>query len=561
VSAPARPARAAAQAVRPDPLRFAWDLLTNVKFALFLVGLACIAGLVGVVVPQTPGPMRGNPAARAAWLESQRAGFGVFTRPLDRLELFDVFHSWWFNGLWATVIVAVTVCTVSRFRPTWRSVQHPPRTVADRYFEVAHHRASFTHAGGVEAVEALLRKQHYRVERASEGNTTTYLFAERYSWSQYGTFLSHLALLMLLVGGLLTVLSGFDRTLVIAETTPAAPVFNQAGPDQIFIRMVDAVRGRDDRGNVVDFRSRLELRRGDRVVQCTTTVNDPCSAFGYRVHQAAYFDDLARVRITAPDGRLLFDSVLDFENRTTAVPLLRVTDMGGAVLFDEELPQMGTDPGRAVGPVDDQAVAELNIPGARSFPVAWRVTGNELRVAVIRDDGSAAVLAPGEAITADGYQIELRATRSIPAMQVDDMPGASGPGSPAVIQMPLDRDGKPYLLVSGIDSDNVMLEPDVPVRTPSGFTYTFGGRVEASGVSVRRDPGDTFIWIAVAMAMVGLGITFYVPRRRLWAKVTPQRTYLAGIAERTTRFGRELRRMGAELGARDALLPEDLERD
>ena len=73
------------------------------------------------------------------------------------------------------------------------------------------------------------------------------------------------------------------------------------------------------------------------------------------------------------------------------------------------------------------------------------------------------------------------------------------------------------------------------------------GRVEASGVSVRRDPGDTFIWLAVGMAIVGLAITFYVPRRRLWVKVTDSRTYLAGVAERTTRFGRELRFMGASL--------------
>jgi len=61
------------------------------------------------------------------------------------------------------------------------------------------------------------------------------------------------------------------------------------------------------------------------------------------------------------------------------------------------------------------------------------------------------------------------------------------------------------------------------------------------------------------MALVGLAVTFYVPRRRLWVRVTPTRTQLAGVAERTTRFGRELRRLGAELGAPDALLPEDVE--
>lgn len=70
-----------------DPLRFTWQLLCNVKFALFLVGLAGIAGMIGVVVPQMPIPMRGNPAARQAWLELQHNDFGAFATPMERLGL------------------------------------------------------------------------------------------------------------------------------------------------------------------------------------------------------------------------------------------------------------------------------------------------------------------------------------------------------------------------------------------------------------------------------------------------------------------------------------------
>jgi len=137
-----------------------------VKFALFLVGLALFAGMIGVVVPQVPGPMRANPPARSAWIELRRETYGPLTGPMDALDLFDVFHSAWFNGLWVLIIVAVTVCTVSRFRPTWRAVQRPQRTVADAYFERAHHRADFTHEGGAPAVETLLRRRRYRVNRS-----------------------------------------------------------------------------------------------------------------------------------------------------------------------------------------------------------------------------------------------------------------------------------------------------------------------------------------------------------------------------------------------------------
>lgn len=545
-----------------DPLRWAWQLLTNVKVALLLVGLALLAGLAGVVIPQTPGPMRTNAAARAAWLELRRDDFGPLTGTMDQLGLFDVYHTAWFNGLWVLIVVAVTVCTVSRFRPTWRSVHRPQRQVAERYFETAHHRADFSHPGGAAAVEAALHRRRYRVERTKEANGAVYLFAERFGWSAYGTFVSHLALLLLLVGGLLTRLGGFDQTLVLAEGTPAAPVFATPGPDQIFVRMVDAVRGQDAAGNVVDYRSRLEVSRAGETVSCAATVNDPCSAFGYNFHQAAFFDDIGRLRVTAPDGRLLYDDVVDFNGETTAVPAFTVHGPNGELLFDQALPQMATDPGRAPGREDDAALAVLALPAVTgaaegaSFAVSWKVAGGQLRVALSGPGVAPRALEAGSDLAAGPYRIRYGGPRSIPALRVDDMPGTR-PGEGAVVQMPATRDGTPYLFVAGIADGEVALTPGAPVTTAAGYTYTFAGRVEASGVNVRRDPGSVFIWIAVALALVGLGVTFYVPRRRLWVKVGEGRTWFAGVAERTTRFGRELRRMGVELGSRDALRPED----
>ncbi|NJD63895.1 MAG: cytochrome c biogenesis protein ResB [Chloroflexi bacterium] len=547
-----------------DPLRWAWQLLTIVKFALFLVGLALVAGMVGVVLPQVPGPMRANPAARSAWIELRRETYGPLTGPMDALDLFDVFHSAWFNGLWVLIIVAVTVCTVSRFRPTWRAVQRPQRTVADAYFERAHHRADFTHEGGAPAIEAILRRRRYRVERVAERNGATYLFADRFGWSQYGTFLSHLALLMLLIGALLTTMAGFDRTLVIAETTPAAPVFAAPGPGQLFIRMVDANRGLDADGNIIDYHSIVEVRRGDEVKTCKTTVNDPCHAFGYKVHQAAWFNDIARLRIEAPNGQLLYDDVVDFDSQTALAPFIRVTTADGRLLFEQQLPQMATDPGVSPGRDDDSALAVLvfpESPGAETlvtYAVAWFFRDGQMRLSLSGPDLELVSLTPGELASTGDYRVEFVRAQAIPALTIGDMPGAIG--DEVTVQMPTGGDGAPYLLVNGISFDPLVLRQDTPVENEDGYTYTFRGQLEASGVSVRRDPGDTFIWVAVAMAMVGLAITFYVPRRRLWVKVTPARTYMAGIAERTTRFSRELRLLGHELGSRDAALPADLVR-
>lgn len=557
-------AGAAAPTLRPggfDPFRLVWDLLTNVKFALLLVGLAGVASLVGVLLPQLPGPMRGNPAARSAWVELQREDFGPFTDVMYRLDLFEVFYSPWFNGLWVVIVFAVTVCAVSRFRPTWRAVHRPPRLVGDRYFDTAHHRASFAFDGDASAVGEELRRRRYSVEQVAQRDGTTYLFAERFAWSHYGTFVSHLALLMLLIGGLLTRFGGFNNTFIVPETAPGFPVFADPGPGQIFIAVDDAIEGRDADGNIVDYRSHLTVRQGDDEITCTTTVNDPCRVFGYSIHQAAFFTDFARLHITDPEGRVAYDNIVDFNDESTVVPVFRVEDPAGALVYEQDLPQMDTDPGAGSGPGDDAAIAFLAFgEAARTYEVAWRVVEGQLLLAIRGDDVAPTELSDGESVrTPDGYRITLVGPRVIPALTVLDMPGATSPDGSAVIQMPRDRDGNPYLFVTGIDDGYTVLRQAQEQPTSSGYTYRFDGQVEASGVSVKRDPGDLFIWIAVGMAMVGLGITFYVPRRRLWVKVAPDRTYLAGIAEKTTRFGREMRFIGASLGSRDALLPEDRE--
>lgn len=546
-----------------DPFHVVWSLLCNVKFALLLVGVAGLACMLGVLLPQVPIPMRGNPAARRAWLELQRQQFGPFTDLMDRWYLFDIFQAPWFYGLWALIIVAVTVCTVSRFRPTARAVHQPRRIVPDRYFETAHHRADFSHPGGADAVESALRKHRYSVQRTKTEAETVYLFAERYPWTTYGTFLSHLALLMLLIGGLLTVFGGYTRMMVIAETTGAAPVFDRPGPNQMFIEVTEAYRGVDNDGNIIDYYSLLEVRRGTEIISCKASVNDPCRAFGYRIHQAAWFNDLAKIRIIAPDGRIAFDQPLDFNNETTTVPYMVFTDLAGNVQYDGPLPQLATDAGLTDGRGDDVALSVLGaLPNGdgsgtegRDYLVAWRIVEGELRVVVSGPDLAPRDLKPAQEVVVATGRLRYAGAANVPAIQIDDMPGAP---DGATVQMVQSSSGT-ALIISGVDDDNVALRPGEEYVAADGYTYRFERRVEASGLDVRRDPGDIFVWVAVGMALVGLGITFYVPRRRLWAKVTTERTYLAGIAERTTRFGRELRLMGRDLGSPDVGQPEDLE--
>ena len=87
------------------------------------------------------------------------------------------------------------------------------------------------------------------------------------------------------------------------------------------------------------------------------------------------------------------------------------------------------------------------------------------------------------------------------------------------------------------------------------------GQREFAGIQVRKDRSDYLIWVGSALLIGGLLVTFWVPRRRLWAKITPASTYLAGQAGHLVRFDRELadiaRREGAKLDKEEGQEEDD----
>jgi cytochrome c biogenesis protein ResB len=79
--------------------------------------------------------------------------------------------------------------------------------------------------------------------------------------------------------------------------------------------------------------------------------------------------------------------------------------------------------------------------------------------------------------------------------------------------------------------------------------YTFLGQREFSGINVRRDRSDYLIWVGAALTVVGLMITFWVPRRRLWARISGGYAQLAGQAPRHAKYVREMRGIARGAGA------------
>jgi cytochrome c biogenesis protein ResB len=558
-----------------DPFKSIYRLLTSVRFALLLLGTVVVAALLGVIFPQAADDVRAVPAAYDAFTQFQHGRYGVFTTPMRQLGLFEVFHSYWFNGLLLLLLVSVAVCTANRIPPIVRNVRRPVRRVNDRYFQNAHHRAEFATPADAGAVARELRRRRYRVEE-TQRDGATYLFADRFSWAQYGTFLSHLSLILFMSGAIVTKIVGFSTFIQIPDGR-TYPVFPTIHAGQMQVENLRAADDENAAGLPTRYHSELAVfRDGRQICHGTSTVNDPMRCAGYTLHQTTFSGDGAELQIRdLSTNQVVYQEVTDVANQGSRAPSphLVVRDRGGSVLFDDNL---------VLIPLDQNMQRMVEVitvpkPDGSTLPLAvlaiqqangWSIKLYHPPGADAGDPAFATDVTPGHDAEAGGYDFSVPALSGIPLSVVTGVPGVKGQA--LLMQLGRSANGEAHLdlLDMGAPQDQnaqaqsdasggqaptarLDLQPNQP-QTMNGYQFTFLGQRAITGITVRRDPGSTFIWVATALMMLGLAVTFYLPRRRLWAKITPERTYMAGVADRIVSFSNEMRRSGAAAGSADA---------
>ena len=525
-----------------DLLVWLWRLLASAQFAVALLGFLALAGLLAVALPQVPAQMRGNPVAIDAWVETQRGSFGPLTESMQRVGLFDIVSTWWF--LTALGLLAISVCVYSadRLLANWRTITQPRQRVPDSFFDRAANRVALGADGGMPArLEALLRRRRFAVSRVAEGEAT-YLFADRFAWAQLGSLVTHLAVVVLLVGGVLTHTRGYTNAMLIGEGT-SSPVFPVSHPDQMQVEVVTASASFDASGQPKDYHSELVIYQGGReVARGITTVNHPLSYNGYRFHQAGYLGEGAALRVNdVPSGNTIYEEALPLGD-LTAAPAVRVQDARGSVLLDD-----------VVVPTDflgDARGSLITVPGTQQeFWVGVTPGAKNLWSMLVYPKDrpqETATIASGQSQQTDGLTWTFVEAAAVPSAITEGLPGDN---QRTLVLMSQQQDKTPFLTLLGpVDGQALTLYPNQPVRI-AGREYVFEGRRAFAGIEVRRDPGANYIWAGVGLLLAGLLVTFYVPRLRLWARVRPDETVIAAPAERGGAFRTEARRIVRELEA------------
>lgn len=283
-----------------------WDLLTSMRFSLFVLLAMAVLGVIGALVIQVPAGVDADAAARADWIAGVRPRFGGWTDIMDRLQLFTVFGSIWFRGLLAFLAISLMACMVQRAPGLWRTATRPRVTVGDAFFAHARERDAIAVRGDAADLAArttaVLSRHRYRV--LAEEDDAINLYADRFRWAPFGSFIGHLSILVILAGVIVGSILGFrDNAFVIAEGSTAA-VATGEGLSMKLISFENSYY--TTTGAPSDYASDLVLYQdGREVARHTARVNDPLR-YGDLTFYQSFYGPAAQMSVTSDDGTVLF---------------------------------------------------------------------------------------------------------------------------------------------------------------------------------------------------------------------------------------------------------------
>ncbi|MGH2532798.1 MAG: cytochrome c biogenesis protein ResB [Thermomicrobiales bacterium] len=252
---------------------------------------------------------------------------------VERWYAFDVFHSLIFSATLALLAVVIVVCTINRVPGIWNAITHPTVTTTRQFFRTAEPAAVFRPAEPLATAAAeltdLLRSRSYRVLTERRGDEV-HVYADKNRFARLGTFPFHLALILVLVGGIVGAEFGFrDPVFAVAEDATR----DVGHGSSLRLRLDAFVETYNERAQPVAYRSDVVLYEGEREVRRQSiTVNHPLNYGRYTFYQSG-FGPAAVLRVTDPNGAVVYEDSVNFLYRSRTHP-----DAPGGLL---ELPARG----------------------------------------------------------------------------------------------------------------------------------------------------------------------------------------------------------------------------
>ncbi|PAY24320.1 cytochrome C biogenesis protein ResB [Dietzia natronolimnaea] len=496
-------------------LRNSWRTLTAMRTALILLFLLAVAAIPGALLPQR--------SLNAGNVNDYIAESGWLGEFYDRLQLFDVFSSWWFTAIYVLLFISLIGCLTPRCFELVRQLRTPPPLTPRNLSRLPHHAAYRTTATPEQAADQVQAQlKGWRVRRSNgDGRVpgTIELSSERGYTREVGNIVFHfglLALLIMFAAGKFVYAEGMRVIIANAEspafcnTTPSAYDTFRAGLlvdgtdlEQFCVKIEDFRADYLPNGQAEMFTSNVRYTE-----EVTTTDPDTWEPYEMRVNHP-----------------LRIGSVRVYLQGHGFAPTFTVTFPNGETRTDTQHWQ----------PTELQTFLSSGImrfdPPAGMYP--------DLRERRTQQIAVQGLFAPTASF--DGTLLSSRfPNMDDPAVAIDVYQGDAGldTGRPQSI-FSLDSD----LIESGAleRQARVNLFPGESTTLPDGTEVRFDGAEEFINIQVSEDPTQIWVGVAAVVMMGGLILSLMVRRRRIWARVTVDddevtRVDLGGLA-RTDRMG------------------------
>jgi cytochrome c biogenesis protein len=279
-----------------------WKFFTSLKLAIFVIIILAVSSIIGTIIEQN------------LPLERYRQFYSDGTiRLFTSLNLFDMYHSWWFLLLLVLFTVNLSCCTLDRLPRTVKVVRNPKTTLDENLEKSLAHVDRWKKKGGMEGLADTYRTvmgSAFARPRVTENSGTLHLYAEKGVVSRFGVYVTHLSILIIFIGAIIGNVFGFKGFANIVEGQSVRTIPTRGGANQVDLGF--AVRCNKfhvdfyPTGQPKEYSSDLSVIEGGReVLRKTIEVNDPLRYKGIWFYQSSYGSAgaaSATVEVNSPDG-------------------------------------------------------------------------------------------------------------------------------------------------------------------------------------------------------------------------------------------------------------------
>ncbi len=457
----------------PSLLRYIWRQLTSMRTALILLMMMGIAAIPGSLVPQRivdPIGVREFFIAnpdRAQWY--------------DRFYLFDVYGSPWFSAIYILLFISLIGCVLPRTVEHFRAMRAAPPATPRNLSRLEHYE-SFSGSAKSDELElaaAWFKKKRFRVVQNGDS-----ISAEKGYLRETGNLFFHLSLILILVGVGLGSLFGFRGEAIV----------------NVGERFINVPTSYDSLA-LGKLSSEAKISPFTIEVEKFVATYNPLTnaATDYSLNVRTIDGDIVRDQLVKVNKPLTFGDTRVYLQANGYAPIVTVRDSTGSVSFQGPvtfLPQDG----------NLRSIGSIKVPDA------------------VPQVGFVASLLPTYQRSEVEGGISIYPELLRPKLLFSVWSGDLGldSGIPQSVYR-IDTEDMTNLGLGSLSIGDTFQYP--------GGTITLEEIIPWVNLQIVDDPGKNYALLGGVAAILGLILSLYGRRRRIWIRVTDSQVEVAALSK------------------------------